>query len=763
VAKRSSKKPHKESPSALTPDRVLAHLAAHPGDTKRDLAKALGVRGDERQALKRILKELAGEGLLERSKKKSFLPPGALPEVAVIEITGTDTDGELIGRPAHWTREEAPPTVLVVPGREADVGPALGPGERVLARITRGDEGYEASIIKRLGASVHRVLGVLREGPGQTLRVEPIDRKTRIAFMIGPHDRKDAEAGELVIVEPLPDGRAHIPRGRVVERLGSMSEPKSVSLIAIHAHGIPTEFPHAALAEANGALHADANGRTDMRKIPLITIDPEDARDHDDAVWAGPDPDPNNKDGYVVLVAIADVAHYVTPGSALDVEARKRGNSVYFPDRVVPMLPERLSADLCSLRENEDRACLAVRMVFDKNGRKLSHRFQRGLMRSAARLTYREAQTSFDGKPDQRISAALHENVLMPLWQAYSALARARDARGPLDLDLPERRIVLGEDGKIHSINFRERLESMRLIEEFMIQANVAAAETLEKKKTPLLYRVHERPGAEKLLAFGDYLHSISWSFAKGQVIKPEVFNRILARAKDTPYHEVMNDVVLRTQMQAIYAPDNVGHFGLNLSHYAHFTSPIRRYADLVVHRALVRAHDFEIGNHHDGLNDREIAHLSETAEHISMCERRAMAAERDSVDRYVAAFMEDRIGAEFDARVASVTRFGLFVRLQETGADGLLPMRALGADFFRHDERRHALIGQRTGITFRMGDRLRVRLVEAAPLTGGLRFDLAEMPASGDKAGPKAAPKPGYPKKHAAHKESRKKKQPKA
>jgi ribonuclease R len=312
---------------------------------------------------------------------------------------------------------------------------------------------------------------------------------------------------------------------------------------------------------------------------------------------------------------------------------------------------------------------------------------------------------------------------MQPLWTAYRCLVQAHDERSPLDLDLPERRIIIGADGMIQSIAFRERLESMRLIEEFMIMANVAAAETLEKARVPLIYRVHEEPSKEKLFAFSDYLRTIGISFAKGQVMKPAIFNRILQRAKGGPREEVMNDVVLRTQAQAVYAPENVGHFGLNLARYAHFTSPIRRYADLVVHRALIRA----MNAGPDGLTESEIGRLSETAEHISMTERRAMAAERDSVDRYVAAYMEDRVGAVFEARIASVTRFGLFVRLKETGADGLIPIRALGLDFFRHDERRHALVGDRTRKVFRLGDKVTVRLAEAAPLTGGLRFDLAE------------------------------------
>ena len=702
---------------------MLEALAARPGATKRDLSRLLSIKGSDRILLKRILKELEAEGLLEGNRKRGYIQPGALPEVAVLEISGQDPDGELLARPQRWESNEEPPQIVVVLGREAEAGSALGKGERILARLSKTGDGYEARVIKRLGASAHHVLGVVRVS-GQGVRIAPIDRKSRTEFTVDPRDRAGAENNELVLAEPIAGRASGFSRARVVERIGSMDAPKAVSLIAIHAHGIPTDFPKEVLDEAAHAAPADPRGRTDLRAIPLVTIDPEDARDHDDAVWAGPDPD--NKGGHICLVAIADVAHYVRPGSPLDREAYKRGNSVYFPDRVVPMLPEKLSADLCSLKEGVDRPCLAVRMVFDAGGKKRHHEFLRGVMRSAARLTYAQAQRAFDGKPDAALSATARD-TLAALWKAYGALVKAREARDPLDLDLPERRIEIGADGKISSIAFRERLESMRLIEEFMVLANVSAAETLEKARMPLVYRVHEEPSKEKLFAFADYLRTIGVNFAKGQVMKPAVFNRILANAKDGPHEKVMNDVVLRTQAQAIYDPNNLGHFGLNLARYAHYTSPIRRYADLIVHRALIRA--LKLGD--GGLNDREVSHLGEIAEHISMTERRAMAAERDSNDRYVAAFMQDRIGATFDARITGVTRFGLFVRLAETGAEGLLPARVLGTEYFRHDERRHALVGERTGTVYSLGAIVAVRLAEAAPLTGGLRFDLAEAESS--------------------------------
>jgi ribonuclease R len=702
--------------------RVLEVLAENPHSTKRDIAHALGVTGSARIHLKKILKELESEGALKRGPHRTFEKPGALPEVTVLEITGQDPDGELLARPARWESEKEPPKIIVIPGKSDERGGALGGGERLLARLTEVRGGYEAKIIKRLGASVHKVLGVYREGE-RGGRILPVDRKTQHEFIVDARDAHGAKPNELVLCEPLPGRASGTLRARVIDRLGDMNQPKSISLIAIHAHGIPTEFPKEVLDEAERANTVDPRGRTDLRKYPLVTIDPEDARDHDDAVWAGPDDNPANEGGHIVIVAIADVAHYVTPGSALDREAYKRGNSAYFPDRVVPMLPERLSADLCSLMDNVDRPCLAVRMIFDKNGNKKRHEFVRGIMRSAASLTYSQAQDAFDG----RDKSELARNVLAPLWNAYQAMAKARDKRDPLNLDLPERRIKIGADGKIASIAFKERLESMRLIEEMMVMANVCAAETLKKARQPLIFRIHEQPSKEKLFSFSDYLRTIGIKFAKGQVVQAGVFNRILAQAKDGPNAEVMNDVVLRTQSQAVYSPDNVGHFGLHLSHYAHFTSPIRRYADLIVHRALIRA--LKLGD--GGLTDKEGNRLHEVAEHISTMERRAMAAERDSTDRYVAAYMEERVGATFEVRVTGVTRFGLFVRIPENGAEGLIPARSLGFEYFRHDERLHALIGDRSGTTYKLGNRLTVRLEEATPLTGGLRFELAEANAA--------------------------------
>lgn len=700
---------------------MLALLAEHPGATKRDLARITGLKGSDRIVLKRLLRELEAEGAIEGKAKRGLTKAGELPDIAVLEITGTDADGELLARPLAWESNNEPPRIYVAPPKD---GAALATGHRILGRLERRGENYEAAVVRRLetDAGPERILGVLRT-TGTGFRVLPVDRKARGEYALDRADAAEAKNNDLVLCEPVGRKSAGFPRVRVVERIGSMDSPRTISLIAIHAHDIPTVFPATVLEEAGAAKPVDPRGRTDLRAIPLVTIDPEDARDHDDAVWAGPDDDAGNKGGYVILVAIADVAHYVTPGSALDKEALKRGNSAYFPDRVVPMLPEELSADLCSLKEGVDRPCLAVRMIFDAQGHKRGHTFIRGVMRSAARLTYARAQAAFDGKPDADMNATVRK-TLDDLWAAYKTLVIAREKRSPLDLDLPERRIQLGADGHVASIAYRERLESMRLIEECMVLANVAAAEALEKARTPLIYRIHDTPSREKLFAFSDFLRTLNINFAKGQVMQPGTFNRILSQAKGTPHEAVMNDVVLRSQAQAIYDAANIGHFGLNLAKYAHFTSPIRRYADLIVHRALIRG--LKLGGD-DGLTDREIKQLPEIAQAISLTERRAMAAERDSTDRYIAAFMQDRVGATFEARITGVTKFGLFVRLKESGAEGLLPARSLGLEYFRHDERAQTMRGERTGTTYGLGDAVTVKLMEAAPVTGGMRFELAD------------------------------------
>jgi ribonuclease R len=690
---------------------------------KREIARAFGVKGGDRVALKELLRSMADDGLIAGSRRK-LIKPGTLPPVTVIEIVARDRDGEFVARPATWDEEHGtPPRILMVESKR-EAGPTAGIGDRVLARITAlgtdADYPYQARAIKKLARATQTMLGIFRSLPGSTGVIDPVDRKQLKEWPVTRGNTSGAETGELVRFELARGGRAGVQTARVTERLGNPQAQHMTSLIAVHAHGIPDTFPDAVLAEATAAKEPELGQREDLRHLPLITIDPSDARDHDDAVWAEADPDPKNKGGWVVIVAIADVSAYVRPGKALDKEARKRGNSVYFPDRVVPMLPERISNDLCSLKEDVPRACLAARMIFDKDGRKLKHRFFRGLMRSAASLSYEQAQHAIDGRLDE-MTEPLLDTVLRPLWGAYASLTLARTERSPLDLDLPERKILLDDKGQVRAVVTPPRLDAHRLIEEFMIAANVSAAETLEAKRSPLIYRVHDSPSKEKLAALGEFLATIGFKLPKAGTLKPAHFNRILADTRSTPVAELVGEVVLRSQAQAEYNANNFGHFGLNLRRYSHFTSPIRRYADLIVHRALARA----LGLGPDGLTDTEMGELDQIAQAISDTERRAMAAERETADRLIAAYLADRIGARFQARVSGLVRSGLFVRLMETGADGFVPASSIGHEYFYHDEVRQALVGEDSGLGYRLGDSVEVRLVEAIPTAGALRFEM--------------------------------------
>jgi ribonuclease R len=734
----------KKKPTLPTKQQILDFIRESPTPVgKREIARAFGISGGDRIVLKAMLKEIAEEGTVERGRGRRLSRPAALPETAVVEITGVDVDGEVIARPLHWRDDAPPPKILMAPERRG--APALAAGDRVLVRLARvGDGLYEGRTIRQLAGVPQRVIGVYELIPGVGGRLSPTDRRVKTEYRIAANDAGGAQAGELVLAEVLHTHRLGVLQARVAERLGRFGEARTISLVSIHEHDIPTEFPREALELARAAGPVALGGRTDLRDVPLVTIDPEDARDHDDAVWAAPDDHPDNPGGFRLLVAIADVAHYVRPGDGLDREAEKRGNSVYFPDRVVPMLPEDISNSLCSLRPHEERPCLAVEMVVDREGKKLRHRFMRGLMRSAARLTYGQVQAARDGWPDE-VTGPLLEGVLAPLYGGYQALLAARLKRGTLDLDLPERRVTL-VDGKIARIEPRMRLDSHRLVEEYMIAANVAAAEALEAKRLPCMYRVHDSPDPAKIEALREFVGSLGLSLARGQVIRPAVFAHLLEQARRTPYATMLNELVLRSQAQAVYSPENLGHFGLALRRYCHFTSPIRRYADLLVHRALIAAYHFG----EDGLQPDDGARFPRLGEHISATERRAATAERDAVDRYVAAFLAERIGEVFVGGITGVTRFGLFVMLKDSGGSGIVPISSLPSDYYDHDEHRHSLVGRRWGRVYRLGETVAVRLVEAKPITGGLTLQLIEDEAAADERIMAGTPAPGRPRQRA-------------
>ncbi len=701
----------KDAPPALpTKAELRRYLADSPHPLgKRALARAFRVSASDRAAFDALAAEVLG-----RSRTQFRDAP---PTVMVVEVLGPDLEGEIGARPVGWKRDSPPPSIIVVPGHR---GRAPREGERVLARLRRVDDDlYEARPMRFLDAGSREVLGVFG-GTARGGRIQPIDRRPREALIVAKADTMGAREGELVLADSLPKDGLGLRVARVRERLGGGGEESLPhSLIAIHRHGIPTRFSEAALAEAAAARVPALGKREDLRAVPLVTIDPEDARDHDDAVWAAADEDSSNSGGWRVLVAIADVADAVRMGSALDLAARERGNSIYLPDRVVPMLPEPLSAGICSLKPGEDRACLALRMRLDDAGRILEYAFVRGLMRSAARLEYGQVQRAREGDADTA-TAPLMESVIGPLYGAYGALMVARAARQPLDIEVAESEVRLDAAGRPEAIETRSRLDSHRLIEELMIAANVCAAKTLRDSGAACMYRVHDQPPPDKLEEARAFLRSLGHRLTKGEVLRPVQFNRILAAAAATPAAELVNQVILRAQAQAEYGPENLGHFGLALGAYAHFTSPIRRYADLVVHRSLITACDLGEG----GLAAGTDANFVALGVQISAAERRAVAAEWEARDRFLTAFMAARKGAVFTAWISGVSRFGLFVTLDEGGAEGLVPMRTLGRGRYRHDRAKQALVGP-GGQKYRLGGRLEVRLVEADTLGGHLRFEI--------------------------------------
>jgi len=714
---------------------------------KREIAKAFGLHGAEKIQLKALLKDMADEGLIDSGPGRAFHKMGGVPRVTVLRIVEIDGDQPL-AVPERWEAEGLPPPKLRVIERGRRAG-ALAIGDRILARTEDAGRGLVAHPMKKLAKGEEQLLGVIEKGENDRFWLRPVDRRIRKSMLIS--DMGEARPGDLVLCEAV--GRPPRTTARVATILGDPFAPRSFSMIAIHKYGIPCVFPEAAEAEAASvsALPLHEDKREDLRHLPIIAIDPVDARDFDDAVWAAPDDDPANPGGYKAIVAIADVSYYVRPGGALDREARKRGNSVYFPDLVVPMLPHALSSDKCSLRAEEDRAALTCHMTFDARGAMKSWRFVRAIIRVAANIPYEDAQAAIDGvKPHE-----LAETALQPLWACWRLLEKARDKRGPLELDLPERRVVLDEDGRILSVAVRERLDAHRLIEDYMIAANVAAAKALEGRKAPVMYRVHEPPGREKLMALKAYLATYDIPLAMGQVVTPALFNRLIERLEGHEARPIIMEQILRSQTQAYYAPHNAGHFGLALGSYAHFTSPIRRYADLLVHRSLAGAFDLEMPAPPaktglpaaTSLSQEDYNHMAKVGELISRFERRAMEAERETVDRYVAAYLAEHVGQVMTTRISSVQSFGFFATVEGLGGDGLVPVSTLGAERFRYDEAHHALEGEQSGDRYTQGQIIELRLVEADPVLGTLRFELPEgashLPGGRGRAGPKGPPRP--------------------
>ncbi|GAA4722359.1 RNB domain-containing ribonuclease [Sphingomonas lutea] len=715
---------------------------------KREIARAFGLSGADKIQLKALLKDMADEGLIDHSRGRAFHQMGGVPKVTVLRVVEVDDSGTARAVPEQWHAETAPPKIRIV---ERERKGALGIGDRVLSRTEQKGDSYIAHPMKKLAKSAELALGVVRK-EGERFWLSPVDKRERRELFIS--DLKDAEIGDLVLCEV--SGRPPRVSARVDAVLGDPFAPRSFSLIAIHKHGLRHEFAQEAIDEAHRVAKTPLGEREDLTHLPIVAIDPADARDHDDAIWAEAD----GEGGWNAIVAIADVSFYVRPGSELDREARARGNSVYFPDRVVPMLPEELSADICSLKAGKVRAAMACHLKIAKDGELKSWRFTRAKICVAANIAYEDAQAAMDaaGEPqpfsiegrgssegielasspcsmpeiEGPVSRELVEEALKPLWGCWRALLAARNKRGPLELDLPERVVQLDEKGRITSVAPRDRLDAHRLVEDYMIAANVAAARALEAKKTPVMYRVHEPPSREKLVALKDYLKTFGIEFALGQVVKPSTFTRVIERVGDGDGREEIMEQLLRTQMQARYGPERLGHFGLALATYAHFTSPIRRYADLLVHRGLVKAYGLGEG----GLPQGDEERFEQIGEQISMLERRAMEAERDTIDRYVAAYLADRVGQLVDCRITGVQPFGFFATVLDLGGDGLVLAKDLGNEYFRFDEGAKVLVGDETGETYRIGQKLQLRLAEANPVSGSLRFELPE----GSYGGPQPA-----------------------
>ena len=699
---------------------------------KREIAKAFGLKGQEKIALKKRLKDMAEEGLID-GKRTAYHRMGGVPKVTVLKIVAIET-GEPVAEPENWAPDskEKPPRLMV---KESKKMAALKRGDRILARNEETERGWRATPIKKLPARTEGLMGVVEKDGSGNYWLAPVDKKVRDSSPIG--DVGEAEVGELVLAERM--GKSPRSKVKVVEVVGDPLAPKAFSLIAIAKHGIPHIFPREVIEEAKRAvdLPLSEEHREDLRDVPIVAIDPADARDHDDAIWAEPD----GKGGYRAIIAIADVSYYVRPGSQLDREARKRGNSVYFPDRVVPMLPEVLSADVCSLKQHVDRAAMACHIRISPEGKVTDWRFTRAIVRLSKNIAYEDAQAAVD--------AGDAPEYLQNLWGAWKLLYKAREARDPLDLDLPERQVKLNEEGLIEEIAVRERLDAHRVVEDFMIAANVAAAKALEAKNAPVVYRVHETPSREKLLAFKEYLASQGRKFAMGQVITPGLFNRMMKDISDPAEKALIMEAVLRSQTQAYYGPVNAGHFGLALGSYAHFTSPIRRYADLLVHRALVDAYKLEQPKpkldlpEGSGLSDRDKTALSQITDAISQTERRAMEAERDTIDRYVAAWLSGRVGETFDTRITGVQGFGFFATIDKLGGDGLVPVSTLGREYFTYDEKAQKLVGEKSGTEYAVGDRLKLKLAEANALTGALKFEVPDSDGQGvESRGNRAEPK---------------------
>ena len=706
-------------------DLLIAFITEQPTAPKvKEIAKAFKLRPDQRAPLRKKLKKMAEKGVLKSLDGRRVTGPQNLPSVAPLEVVSINDDGDAIALPIDDNTEDnkEPPLILIAPeGRRGGKrARTFGKGDRVLAQLTLiGPDQYDAKVIRKMDNHRDRLFGLVfktRNGYG----LEPIERSARSSLdLVAPNETMPFSDGDMIEAEVIKAPGYGRKTAKAVRNLGPADEAGSFSALAIAEFDIRHVFPDDVIRDAEAALPPVLDRREELRDIPLVTIDGADARDFDDAVFA----EPHGDGGYRMMVAIADVSHYVSQGSPLDKEARLRGNSVYLPDQVIPMLPEALSNGLCSLVPGEDRACLAVEMIIDNAGNKTSHRFTRGLMRSHARLTYdavEQYRLGLDTDPPCGLSPDLFDH----LFGAYALRAKVRQERSALDLDLPEKRVQFDEHGSPVAITKKSQSVSQKLIEEFMILANVAAAETLEGANALCVFRAHEPPAPDKADGLRDVAKEMGLSFPKGQVIRPKHFNDLLDAAKkleDPAAKQLINETVLRTQSQADYRITNPGHFGLALRRYAHFTSPIRRYADLMVHRSIINhigAEAIPTPLHDDA---------AETCTNISETERRAASAERRTIDRFATKLVEREAGHIVEGRVNTVTNFGAFIEIGDTGAEGLLPLGKLPDDFFDVDTAAATIRGRKTGITIKTGDVIDVMVVDIQPLKASITLAWAD------------------------------------
>lgn len=703
---------------------ILDHLKERGRAATYDqLLEELGIQGEvEEEAIRRRLIAMVRDGQLLKNRKGAYGPVDSMELVAGRVIGHKDGFG-------FFTPDTGGDDFFLGPREMRNVFH----GDRVLVRVsnidTRGRR--EATIVEILERNTQQLVGRFYSDAGAAY-VEPSNQRVTQKVLIPPDATHGATHGQIVVAAVTAQPTKHtLPLGEVVEVLGDHMAPGMEINVAIRSHEIPYVWPEEVLLEAGKyAAHVPEEaivGRNDLRKLPFVTIDGEDAKDFDDAVYC----EPRAKGGWKLYVAIADVSYYVRPDSPLDKEAYKRGNSVYFPGRVVPMLPEALSNNLCSLNPKVDRLVMACEMTIHESGRIMDYEFSEAVIHSHARLTYTQVHTMIE-KKDRKMRAQFNDQVphLEHLYDLFHVLHKARSERGAIDFDMPETKIVFGKDRKIEKIVPYERFDSHRVIEECMLCANICAARFLEKKKQSGLYRVHEGPTEEKLADLRRFLQEMGLKMPGHRDPVPGDYAHILRATEDRPDSQMIQTVLLRSMSQAVYSPDNKGHFGLAYEAYAHFTSPIRRYPDLMVHRGIKEAL-----NKKRSLMDE--SSYVRAGEHCSMTERRADDATRAASDWLKCEFMMDKVGQEFAGAISGVTSFGIFVELADVYVEGLVHISTLPEDYYQFDAIKHTLMGERTNRRFRLGEPIKIQVARVDLDQGEIDFVLA-----GEKNRPRALKK---------------------